>query len=123
MSDSHLDITSHNPSMVSHPSGAKPQASRMLIPHCLPPCQQGWGGQPCTVLWGQTTPQHHLHLWVSPFVCLSLSPGKVSGEQAPHGPDAVLLTASAGRPAGETPGTTTGDGAFRGERVPTGERA
>ncbi|KAM9654000.1 regulator of G-protein signaling 6 isoform 2-T2 [Morphnus guianensis] len=49
--------------------------------------------------------------------------GKVSGEQAPHGPDAVLLTASADRPVGETPGTAAGDGAFRGEWVPAGERA
>jgi len=31
-------------------------------------------------------------------VCLSLPPGKVPGEQAPHGPDAVLLTASADGP-------------------------
>ncbi|KAM6070227.1 regulator of G-protein signaling 6 isoform 5-T6 [Theristicus caerulescens] len=49
--------------------------------------------------------------------------GKVSGEQAPHGPDAVLLTASAVRPAGETPSTAAGDGAFWGEQVPAGERA
>ncbi|KAM9014411.1 regulator of G-protein signaling 6 isoform 5-T7 [Ara ararauna] len=49
--------------------------------------------------------------------------GKVSGEQAPHGPDAVLLTASAYRPTGRTLETAAEDGAFQGEWVPAGERA
>lgn len=80
------------------------------------PCS---GGKPLSLTPRETIPQHHLHLWVS-SVCLSLSPGKVSGKQAPHGPDAVLLTAPADRPVGETAGTTAGDGAFQGEQVPAG---
>lgn len=56
-------------------------------------------------------------------VCLFLLPGKVSGEQAPHRPDAVLLTSSAYCPTGRTLGTAAEDGAFQGERVPARERA
>lgn len=139
LSDSHLDITSSNPSLPNHPPGAKQQEPQMLgarsLPHRLPPCRQGTrvgshaplsGGRPMPLTRSQTIPQHHSRLRVSSVclsVCLSLPPGKVSGEQAPHGPDAVLLTASADRPVGETPGTAAGDGAFRGEWVPAGERA
>lgn len=70
----------------------------------------------------ETILQHHLHLWIS-SVCLCLPPGKVSGKQAPHRPDAVLLTAPADHPVGETAGTTAGDEAFQGEQVPAEETA
>lgn len=132
LSDSHLNITGHSPSLPNHPPGAKPQASKMLgAPSppvaCLPVgrarvCPTLGEGSCPSFTAKPSVPWHHSHLRVS-SVCLSLPPGKVSDEQAPHGPDAVLLTASASCPAGGTPGTAAGDGEFRGEQVPAGERA
>lgn len=126
LSDSHWTSLGTTPPLPHFP-GAKLQSHEIPeagSPH-LPPLLGG----PCAPLWGKAPAPHsqrnHSITLLTPLdlFCLSLPTGKVSDKQAAHGPDAVLLTAPANCPAGQTAGTATRDGAFQGKQVPAGETA